>query len=333
MGSKHFFNLNSMKPQKSYSGGSLTLITTNEVPAFRNIAFSFLRLNKGFCQEAIWNPNANKIGYCQAGSGLVTILSPGSRETFTIGEGDVFFVPKGFIHYIANAGDHELQVAFALNHEHPEMMTAAKAVQTLPDSVFAATFKTAPAFFEGIKKSKKDNFISSVHAKKTASYISSHYKFNINASNSLINVKGGYLKAATKSNLPVLNGLGILGFGLTPKGIVEPHWHTNAGELVYIAQGHARMSILDPDGTIEIAELKAGGMGFAPPSHFHSIDNIGKEDVVVIAFFTHEDPNYIGISEALSVIPKDLLASSFGVAPGYFDSFNAPGTPIVISGG
>ena len=70
--------------------------------------------------------------------------------------------------------------------------------------------------------------------KKPVNFISSRFKFNIAASSKVINDKGGYLQLGTKSNLPVLDGLGILGFGMNPKGSVEPHWHTNAGELVYI---------------------------------------------------------------------------------------------------
>ncbi len=333
MGSKHFFNLGSAKTQKKYPGGSLTHITADEVTSLNKISFALLTLHKGSCHEAIWHPNAHKIGYCQSGSGLVTILSPGSHETFTIGEGDVFFVPEGFIHYIANSGDNETVIAFAYSHQRPDVMTVSRAIQTLPESVFAATFKTAPAFFEGMKKSNKDNFIYNVSIKKPSSYISSHYKFNIDSSNKVINTKGGYLKASTKPNLPVLQDLGIFTFGLNPKGVVEPHWHTNAGELVYIAKGNARITVLAPDGTLDVAEISAGGGGFAPASHFHSIENIGKEDVLVVAFFSNADPNYIGISEALSVLPRELLAATFNVAPDYFKAFQPSESPIVICAG
>lgn len=333
MSSKHFLNTESIKPQKNYAAGSKTSITSNEISSLVNMSFALFKLNKGSCHEALWHPNAHKIGYCQQGNALVSILSPGSHETFTVNEGDVFFVPKGHIHYIANCGEKENIIAFAFSHSQPEEITVSKAILSLPDSVFAATFNTQPSFFEGIKKSKKENYILKAAIKKPPPFISSHFKFNINASNVLINVKGGYLKATTKSNLPVLEDLGILGFGLAHKGVVEPHWHTNAGELVYIVKGHTRMTVLAPDGSLDVAEVKAGGLGFAPASHFHSIENIGNEDVEVIAFFSHAEPNYIGIGEALSILPNELLAETFNVSTEYFEAFKAPAGPLVICGG
>lgn len=82
--------------------------------------------------------------------------------------------------------------------------------------------------------------------------------------------------------MPILEGLGILGFGLNPKGVVEPHWHTNAGELVYIVKGQTRITVLAPDGKVEVMEVNGGQGAFAPASHFHNIENIGKEKVEVI---------------------------------------------------
>lgn len=333
MTNKHFFNIESIKPQKNYAGGSKTSVTGNEISSLVNMSFSLLKLQKGSCHEALWHPNAHKIGYCQQGSALVSILSPGSHEAFNVNVGDVFFVPKGHIHYIANNGDKESIIAFALSHAEPEEITVAKAISTTPDTVLAATFNSPPSFFEGLKKSKKENYILKASTKKTPPFISSHYKFNINASNALIQVKGGYLKASTKSNLSILQDLGILGFGLTPKGIVEPHWHTNAGELVYIIKGRTRMTVLAPDGSLDVSEVHAGGLGFAPASHFHSIENIGNEDVEVIAFFGHAEPDYIGIGEALSILPNDLLAETFNVPAEYFETFKAPAGPLVVCGG
>ena len=114
--------------------------------------------------------------------------------------------------------------------------------------------------------------------------------------------KGGYLQLATKINLPILDGLGILGFGLNPNGVVEPHWHTNAGELVYIVKGTTRITVLAPDGKVDVMEVKGGEGAFAPASYFHNIQNIGKDQVEVVAFFSNADPDYIGIGEVIGFL-------------------------------
>ena len=65
MNSKYFFSLGSLKAKSQNSWGSQIHVTSQEVPGFVSISFTFLNLqNKGFL-EPIWHPNANKIGYCQ----------------------------------------------------------------------------------------------------------------------------------------------------------------------------------------------------------------------------------------------------------------------------
>lgn len=330
MKSKLFFSLASLKPEKA-SGGSITHVTCDDVPGLVNISFASLKLDKGGAIEPIWHPNANKIGYCLQGNALVTMRSPSSTDMFTIEEGDVFFIPQGYIHNVVNTCVSETLVSFAFNHAKPQTMHLSKALYSLSDSVFSATFNTPPSFFKGLVKEKNQGLIKTLSASiKSPDFISSRYKFNIADSSKPILTKGGYLQLAIKSNLPVLEGLGILGFGLNPKGVVEPHWHTNAGELVYIVKGSTRITVLSPDGNVETLEVNGGQGAFAPASHFHNIENVGNDDVEVIAFFSHADPDYIGIGEVIGAYSNEVLASIFNVAPSYFDSLKKPQGPLVI---
>lgn len=331
MGSKLFFSLNNIKPQKSYPGGSITYATANETPGLVDISFSQLKLNKNAFQEPIWHPNANKIGYCQQGTALVSIRGPSNLDTFTVKEGDVFFVPKGHVHYISNIGSNENIINFAYNNSKPELMNLSSAFFSLSDSVFTGTFDMPKEFIVDLKKNKKNDLIRTITStNKQPPTISSRFKFNIADSNKPILTKGGYLQLATKPNLPILDGLGILGFGLNKGGIVEPHWHTNAGELVYIVKGRTRITVLSPDGNVESLEVNGGEGAFAPASHFHNIENIGNEDVEVIAFFSHAEPDYIGLAEVMGSFSNEVLASIFNVAPKYFDSFKKTEQPLVI---
>ena len=331
MGNKFFFSLDSIKPQKSSNGGNITFVTSNEVTGFVNISFAALKLAKRGSLEPIWHPNANKIGYCLQGNALVSIRSPGGLEVFTVKEGDMFFMPKGYVHHIENIAEKECLINFALDNTLPETMYLSKAVDSLSDSVFTSTFNSPSGFVDGLKKNKNQEFIKTLPPlKNPQGCISSRFKFNIVASAKPVMTKGGYLQLGTKTNLPVLDGLGILRFGLNPKGIVEPHWHTNAGELVYIVKGKTKITVLSPDGTVNVLEVKGGDGAFAPASHFHNIENVGQDEVEVIAFFSHADPDYIGIGEVVGAYNNDLLASVFNVAPSYFDTFKKPTGPLVI---
>lgn len=331
MGSKFFFSLDSIKPQCKDGGGTLTYVTSKQVPGFVNISFSALKLKSNGAQEPIWHPNAKKIGYCLQGKALISVRSPGGVEAFTVEEGDVFFIPEGHIHSIENISSEENIINFAFNNIDPQVMCLSKALGSLSDNVFTATFNTQSEFLEGLKKTKKSDLIKTLpSSKKISASISSRFKFNINSSSKPIQTKGGYLQLATKTNLPVLDGLGILRFGLNQKGNVEPHWHTNAGELVYIVKGQTRITVLDPNGKVEVLEVNGGEGAFAPASHFHNIENIGSEEVEVIAFFSHAEPDYIGIGEVVGTYSNEILAATFNVSPNYFDTLKKPQGPLVI---
>lgn len=329
--SKFFFSLDLIKAQHNNQAGTLTDIGANEVPGLVNLSFSNLRLNKKGAVEPIWHPNANKIGYCLSGKSTVSIRTPSGTEVFTVQKGEIFFIPQGYIHHIENSGDDQSVICFALSHSNPETMHLSKAVDSISESVFNSTFNTPPDFFKKIRNTAGEDLIKTlVKTKPIPGNIASRFKFNIEDSGKPILTKGGYVQLGTKTNLPVLEGLGILGFGLNPKGIVEPHWHTNAGELVYIVKGKTRITVLAPNGNVEKLEVGAGEGAFAPASHFHNIENIGSENVEVIAFFSHAEPDYIGIGEVIGSYSNEILASVFNVKASVFDGFKKPNGPLVI---
>lgn len=331
MASQFFFSLDAIRPQQRNKSGSVTYVTSKEMQGLVNLSYANLSLNRRGSMEPIWHPNANKIGYCVEGSVLVSIRTPSEVENFTVKKGEMFFIPQGYVHHIENIGPLESVIHFALNNSVPETMYLSKAVYSISDSVFNSTFNTPSRFVDGLKKSRSDDLIKTLPPlTKAPSSIESQYKFDIEDSSKAILTKGGYVQLGTKTNLPVLQGLGILGFGLNPKGIVEPHWHTNAGELVYIVKGQTRITVLSPDGHVEVLEVNEGEGAFAPASHFHNIENTGTDEVEVIAFFSHHDPDYIGIGEVLGSYSNELLGSVFNTAPDYFDALRKSEKPLVI---
>lgn len=330
MTSPYYFNLNSIKAQVN-DAGSIAYVTSKEMPGLVNLSFCNLKLKPRGSTEPIWHPNAGKIGYCIDGKALVSIRAPSEKEEFTVKKGEIFFIPQGYIHHIENIDATDCVINFALNHSLPETMYFSKAISSISDSVFNGTFNTPPHFVDSLKKPKDASFIKTLSALKAPiPDIGSKYKFAIEGSDKAIHTKGGYLQVGTKTNLAVLQGLGILGFVLTPHGIVEPHWHTNAGELVYIVKGNTRITILSPDGHQDVLEVNAGEGAFAPASHFHNIENIGLGEVEVIAFFSHAEPNYIGIAEVLGSYSNELLSSVFNLPTNYFDQLKKTQKPLVI---
>jgi len=330
MGSKFFFSLNSLKSEE-FPGGTVVNLTSDQTPGFQNISFTGVKLKKGGFIGPIWHPNAQKLAYCIKGSCAVTMRTPHSLESYTVKEGDMFFLPKGYVHAIENTFDGETIVKFAYNHIKPETMYLSKAMNSLSDEVFTATFDTPASFYEGLKKNQKSSFVGTLSdQKKAPNNGANKYKFNVKDSAKPVLTKGGYLQIATKTNLPTLEGLGLLRFGLNPGGVVEPHWHTNAGELVYIVKGETKITILSPDGKVEVLSVKGGEGAFAPASYFHNIQNVGKDEVEVLAFFSDAEPDYIGLGESVGAFSNEVLAAIFNVKPEYFSAFKKPNDALII---
>lgn len=331
MDSDFFFSLQAIQPFAANQAGNLTQITSLNAPGLQGISFAQLNLNQKGSLEPCWHPNANKVGYCMEGKVLVSMRAPNGVETFTVKKGEMFFIPQGYIHHIENIGNTPSTINFALNNADPETMWLSKAVYSISDAVFNSTFESKTGFMDGFRKESDFDPLKILPAVNHASgEIGSRYKFDIEDSKKAVLTKGGYVQVGTKGNLPTLQGLGILGFGLNPKGIVEPHWHTNAGELIYIVKGKTRITVLAPNGHVDVLEVNGGEGAFAPASYFHNIENIGSDDVEVIAFFSNQDPDYIGIGEVIGSYSNELLTSVFNTPPGYFDALKKPENPLVI---
>ncbi len=330
MENKFFFDSAKKQPETQSEAGSFILITDKDVPGFNNIAYGKLKLNQGGAIEPIWHPNANKIGYCTQGKLLVSIRTPETNEVFTVSKGEMCFIPKGYVHHFENLDAKESVISFAFDNNFPELMQFSKAIYSLKDTVFNTTFHSNSSFAEGLAKTKSNTVLRKLPKTSSIGKDSSKYKFNIEGAGKPVQTPGGYLRFGIQSVFPALQGLGILGFGLNAKGCVEPHWHTNAGELVFIVKGATRITILSPDGSITTHEVGAGQGIFAPASHFHNIENISSEEAEVIAFFNNAAPDYIGVAEVFGSYSNDFLASVFNVEPGYFEQFKKTEKPLII---
>ncbi len=327
----YFFTSKLIKAIESCPGGDLHALTSNELSGLDGLSLVDMTLKKNGVLKPLWHPNAQKIGYCTQGKMLVSIHGPTGSEQFLVEKGEIFYLPQGSIHHIENATDVDGTIKFALNHGIPETMTLSRSFSATPDTAINATLATDSDFATGLKDAATHDLLGTLSQMNSGGEVTAHrYKFDIEKSTNAVITPGGYLKVGLKVNLSALEGVGILGFGLNPNGAVEPHWHPNSNELVYVTKGRIRGMLLSPDGHHEVHELGEGEGFFAPMGYFHSIENIGKGEMDAIAFFDNPEMVYVGLGEALGTISDEVLASTFHVDPGYFKSLRKPGGPLII---
>src|SRR5262249_23309614 len=71
---------------------------------------------------------------------------------------------------------------------------------------------------------------------------------------------------------------------LTAGSYRELHWHT-ANEWAFMLYGKARVTVLNPDGTIFIGDVGDGDLWFFPAGHPHSIQGLGPDGCEFLLVF------------------------------------------------
>jgi oxalate decarboxylase len=126
--------------------------------------------------------------------------------------------------------------------------------------------------------------------------------------------EGGTNRIATQKNIPSLKDIALYSLQIDPGCLRELHWHPNAGELNYCLQGHGVIGIFSPAGDHDTFEIQEGCVTFVPKGYYHYICNTGLSRLRILAAFTHENPEYLDLSETLVNVPKEYLAKTFGVS-------------------
>jgi oxalate decarboxylase len=146
----HTFNLDGPKPQFSSPTGSRTIMTADNFPILKGMGAVLLRLQKGGIREPHRHPNAAELCLCLSGNVRMTVYSPGaSHETFTIGRGEITFVPSGYVHDVENIGTEEAKLVVVYNDELPEDLGISGSIGSMPARVLDRFFGiNAPGFFD-----------------------------------------------------------------------------------------------------------------------------------------------------------------------------------------
>jgi len=128
---------------------------------------------------------------------------------------------------------------------------------------------------------------------------------------------GGTAREATAVEFPVSKNIAGVLMTLTPGGLRELHWHANAAEWAYVIDGHVRVTVLDPQSRIEIADFGPGDVWYFPRGHAHSIQGLGpRTDTKFLLVF---DNGYFSefatfsLTDWLAQTPKEIVAKNLNL--------------------
>jgi len=117
-------------------------------------------------------------------------------------------------------------------------------------------------------------------------------------------ITGGMVHRANKAAFPILRGVASFSLQLDPHAIRQPHLHTNANEISYIAMGTARVGLIGPAGEKHVFEVTAGEVAYQPAGWIHWLENIGDGPLSALFMYSHEQPETIDLPDVLPGLPQ-----------------------------
>ena len=181
------------------------------------------------------------------------------------------------------------------------ILGAAKSALAAPDG-HAAGYDVAPAseFLKTIPRKSGDPVV----------FTASLDKGPIKATS------GGWAREVTTRTLPLATGIAGAHLFVNAGGAREMHWH-NSAEWAYLVDGHCQVTVVDPEGQLEVANLGPGDLWFFPKGHSHAIQTLGPAPCHAILAFDdglYSEHGTFGISDWMSRYDAPTLSQALGVS-------------------
>jgi oxalate decarboxylase len=125
--------------------------------------------------------------------------------------------------------------------------------------------------------------------------------------------EGGWTHQVTQRELPTSTEITGVNMRLTRGSFRELHWHT-ADEWAIMLDGNARVTVLNPDGTMFIDDVSKGDLWYFPAGYPHSIQGLGPgngcEFLLVFDQGMFSEDNTFLISEWVAHTPPEILTKN-----------------------
>jgi oxalate decarboxylase len=142
--------------------------------------------------------------------------------------------------------------------------------------------------------------------------------------------EGGWTHEVTERVLPSSKEIAGVQMRLTAGSYREMHWHT-ADEWAYVLYGNARVTVMQPNGTIFIGDVSEGDLWIFPAGHPHSIQGLGPDGTEFLLVFNQgmfSEDGTILLSETVAHMPPEVLVKNMGLDRSVWDQ--TPGAPLYI---
>lgn len=153
-------------------------------------------------------------------------------------------------------------------------------------------------------------------------------------SNDVVNYRrdaDNYVTQLFGTQLPAID-TGFFNVRLTKGIVVQPHWHTNASELVFVISGEVMTSVFNPyTQKLMTYRLKPGQVSVLPKGWFHWIVTLS-DKAHILTIFDQPTPDIVFGSDFLSSTPGEVMNRAYCVNEEDYAKAVAPIKESVILG-
>jgi oxalate decarboxylase len=318
-------------PIKATSGGWARDITTRSLPLATGIAGAHLFLNAGGLREMHWHTSA-EWAYILAGRCQVAVLDPHNElEVINYGPGDLWYFPEGHGHAIQALGNEPCHAILAFNDglygEHGTFGLT-DLVSRLEPSLLAQHIGAPAARFGQFPAGETYIAQGAIIPVDAPSAQAVHplppgksHRFEMLRQRPVAASAAGQLYVTSAAEFPVSSAMTGMLLQLAPNATQSVHWHPNANEWHYVAEGHTRVSLFGPDKRLAVAELGPGDCAYIPRACAHIIQNIGDKPCEIVGVLDSGEYQSASLFDWVRKVPSHFVAANFGVPIGGLPTF------------
>lgn len=319
--------------------GSMRRVTADDLPILNRLSIKRVLLNPGAMRTPHWHANANELTYCVSGTALVSVLDSYSEfASFVVTAGQMFHIDSGSLHHIENIGTDVAEFIIAFRNERPEDFGLGATFGAFTDAVLGNTYDLPTSDMAKIRRDTHTPLSDRRLAARVgdpaipeSAYFHDSHKFDIEGQPAGLNYAYGNARFARDQYWPALKDISMYSLRVAEDGMREPHWHPVTAEMGYVRHGDARMTIMNPDGTLDTWTMTTGDMYFIPRAYPHHIENIGTDEWHFLIFFDQPFPADIGYKASASAYSREVLAAAFDTHIDDLPNFPfTPADPLIV---
>jgi oxalate decarboxylase len=300
------------------SGGWAREVTIRELPVSETIAGVNMRLKPGGIREMHWHKEA-EWAYMLAGRARITAVDEEGRNFIDdVGEGDVWYFPKGIPHSIQGLeeGCEFLLVFDDGSFSENATFLLCEWFERTPRDVLAKNLGIPEAALANLPRDvdytrylfngEVPPPLASDAVRGRAGQVPQSFSYRLSAQEP-IKVQGGQVRILDSSNFPASTTIAAALVEVEPGGLRELHWHPNTDEWQYYISGRGRMTVFGSSNTARTFDYLAGDVGYVPFAMGHYVENTGDEPLRFLEMFRSDRFADISLTQWLALTPSELV--------------------------